>query len=138
MTAYATNTDIITIYGEQVLNAVASRDGSNRQSYEAVEAALDAASAEIDTYLGNRYTVPLVAPPPYIRQVCVDITVYRLALDVGPRTEEMRLRYKDAIEYLRAVAKGDIDLPLTGGSTGGGGNGSSAGTAARVIGSKRG
>lgn len=136
--AYATNNDIITIYGEQVLNAVASRDGSNRQSYEAVEAALDAASAEIDTYIGNRYTVPLVAPPPYIRQVCVDISVYRLALDVGPRTDEMRLRYKDAIEYLRAVSKGDIDLPVTGGTDPGGGTGNPAGTGARVIGAKRG
>jgi phage gp36-like protein len=136
--AYATNADIITIYGEQVLNAVASRDGSNRQSYEAVAAALDAASAEIDTYIGNRYTVPLTAPPPYIRQVCVDITVYRLALDVGPRTDEMRLRYKDAIEYLRDVSKGTIDLPVTGGTDPGGGTGNPAGTGARVIGAKRG
>lgn len=135
---YATNSDIIVIYGEAVLDAVASRDGSGRQNYESVDAALQSASDEIDTYIGSRYTVPLTAPPPYIRQCAVDIAVYRLALDIGPRTEEMRLRYMDAITYLKSVAKGDIDLPVVGGGDGGTGTGSGAGTGARVIGARRG
>jgi phage gp36-like protein len=134
---YASNADIIIIYGEAVLDTVASRDSSGRQSYEAVDAALQSASDEIDTYLGGRYTVPLETPPPYIRQICVDIAVYRLALDIGPRTEEMRLRYTDAINYLKSLAKGDLDLPVTGGE-GGGGSGTGAGTNARIIGSLRG
>jgi phage gp36-like protein len=138
MPAYATQADITIIYGEAVLDAVASRDGSGRKSYEAVEAALQAASDEIDTYLGVRYTVPLETPPPYIKMVCVDIAVYRLALDVGPRTEEMRLRYTDAISYLKSVADGKFELPDTGGGTDPGGGENSAGTGARVIGAKRG
>jgi phage gp36-like protein len=70
--------------------------------------------------------------------VCVDIAVYRLALDVGPRTEEMRLRYTDAISYLKSVADGKFELPDTGGGTDPGGGENSAGTGARVIGAKRG
>jgi phage gp36-like protein len=134
--AYATQAQIVTMYGQDLLDAVASRDGSGRGSPETIAAALDAASAEIDTYLSVRYTVPLVPAPPYIQQICVDIAVYRMALDIGPRTEEMRLRYADAIAYLKNVADGKFELPDTGGGeTPGGG---SAGTGARVIGAKRG
>lgn len=138
--AYATGSDIAILYGEAVLDVVASRDDSGRQSEDAVLAALESSSAEIDTYLGMRYVVPLETPPPYIKQVCVDITVYRLALDIGPRTEEMRLRYKDAIDYLKMVSKGEIDLPVTSGGSGGSTPGSSngVGTGARVLGSVRG
>jgi phage gp36-like protein len=137
MPSYATAADIVIIYGQDILDAVASRDGSGRGSPEAITAALDAATAEIDTYLGTRYTVPLNPVPPYIRQVCVDIAVYRLALDIGPRTEEMRIRYADAIAYLKNVAEGKFELPDTGGG-GGDPGGGAAGTGARVIGAKRG
>ena len=129
--AYATADNIVVLYGADVLDAVAARDNSGRQSPEAVTAALDAASAEIDTYLGTRYTVPLTTVPPYIRQICVDITVYRLALDVGPRTEEMRLRYQDAIEYLKSISAGSMDLPITDGGGGGGTGGQGAGSPGR-------
>ena len=136
--AYATTQDIVVIYGEEILNAVADRDRSGRSDEDAVQAALEAASAEIDTYLGSRYTVPLTSPPPYIRQIAVDITVYRLALDIAPRTEEMRLRYMDAITYLKAVAAGTIDLPTTTGDPGGSGTADTVGSGAKVIGALRG
>lgn len=135
--AYATSDDIVIIYGEEILNAVADRDRSGRRDEDAVTAALQAASDEIDTYLAARYDVPLVTPPPYIRQVCVDISVYRLALDIAPRTEEMRLRYMDAINYLKAVSEGKIDLPTTG-TPPGTGTGNTVGSSARVIGALRG
>jgi phage gp36-like protein len=135
--AYATQANIVTLYGQELLDAVASRDGSGRADPETVTAALDAATAEIDTYLGVRYTVPLDPVPPYIRQVCVDIAVYRMALDIGPRTEEMRVRYADAIAYLKNVAEGKFELPDTG-SGGEDPGGGSAGTGARVISAKRG
>lgn len=136
--AYATSSDIEMIYGPEILDAVADRDRSGRRNELAIQAALDSASAEIDTYIGNRYTTPLDSVPPYIRQVCVDITVYRLALDVAPRTEEMRLRYQDAIAYLKAVSEGKIDLPITEDPNDPVDGGNSVGVGAKVIGAKRG
>ena len=139
---YATAVDIETIYGRDVLNAVADRSGSGYQDESAIAAALQASEDEINAYLGGRYRVPLSPVPPYIRQMCVDITVYRLALDVIPRTEEMRLRYLDHINYLKAVAAGKIDLPGVGGSGGGdsgdGSGSNSAGTGAKILNSRRG
>jgi phage gp36-like protein len=136
--AYATEANIVTMYGQDLLDAVASRDGSGRANPDTVTSALEAATAEIDTYLGVRYTVPLDPVPPYIRQVCVDIAVYRMALDIGPRTEEMRVRYADAIAYLKNVAEGKFELPDTSGGGGEDPGGGNAGTGARVIGAKRG
>lgn len=137
--AYATASDIEIIYGSSILDAVSDRDGTGRRNTASIEAALDAASAEIDTYLGIRYTVPLASAPPYIRQICVDITVYRLALDIAPRTEEMRLRYVDAINYLKAIADGKINLPVVSDGSGEPGDGgSSVGVGASVFGARRG
>jgi len=130
MTTYATAIDIERIYGRYLLDAVADRDTSGIQDQDAIESALITATDEINAYIGSRYSVPLNPVPPYIRQMCVDIAVYRLALDVGPRTDEMRLRYDDHIKYLKDVAAGRVDLPGFvptdpgdgGGSSGGGPN----------------
>lgn len=136
--AYATIADIETIYGSALLDAVSDRDRTGTRNDLAITAALDAASAEIDTYIGTRYTTPLTQVPPYIRQICVDITVYRLALDVAPRTEEMRLRYVDAIAYLKAVSEGKIDLPITADPDAPVDGGNTVGIGAKVISALRG
>lgn len=136
--AYATSLDIETIYGSEILDAVSDRDRTGTRNELAIQAALDAASAEIDTYIGNRYTTPLQSVPPYIRQICVDITVYRLALDIAPRTEEMRLRYMDAIAYLRSVSEGKIDLPVTEDPNAPPDTGDTVGVGAKVISAMRG
>src|SRR5690606_11273033 len=97
---YATAVDIEKIYGREILDAVADRSRTGQQDDDAVAAALQVSEDEINSYLGGRYSVPLEPVPPYIRQMCVDFTVYRLALDIAPRSEEMRLRYLDHISYL--------------------------------------
>ena len=84
--------------------------------------ALTDASAEIDTYLGQRYVLPLVATqstndnvvteyhPALIRLAC-DIAVYRLqTLRPMDDIKDARQRYEDAIKLLNQMVKGDVLL----------------------------
>lgn len=107
--AYATQSDIETLYGADAL-VVADRDGDGEADAAAVARALDAASAEIDTYLAVRYPLPLPGVPAMLRQWCVDIAVYRLALAADVRSDEHRTRYEDALAALKRVADGKAAL----------------------------
>lgn len=109
--AYATQADIEAIYSPDALY-VADRDGDGVADAAAVTRALDAASAEIDSYLGVRHTLPLSETPAVLIQPCVDIALYRLALSRSVLTEEHRTRFEDAIVFLTRVANGKAALNL--------------------------
>lgn len=117
--AYATEADIVELYGADALY-VADHDGDGASDTAAVERALSSASDEIDSHLAVRYTVPLEDTPSVVRQWCVDIALYRLALSHTVLTEEHRTRYEDALKALKNVADGKQRLvfPADGGSTG--------------------
>lgn len=115
--AYATQDDIVTLYSEDALY-VADRDGDGVADSAAVLRALTSASGEIDSYLGVRYRLPLDFGtgdmPELLRQFCVDIAVYRLALSRDVLSEEHRRRYEDTIKHLDKIAKGTASLNLPG------------------------
>lgn len=112
--SYAVKDDIEQIHGTDMLERVADRDGDGELDTDAVDLALESASSEIDSYISVRYTTPLAAPPPIIKQYCVDIALYRLASSSTRVTEEMRQRYEDAIDWLKAVSKGDAAIDVGG------------------------
>ncbi len=131
---YATQDDIAALYGQELLAIVGDRAGDGTIDAEAVTAALEMATSEIDTYLAARYNVPLASVPPYIKQICIDIAVYRLAHSDAPRTEEMRRRYEDAIRFLTAFAKGTVEVPgIDDGGEDDGSDGETVGGGAKVI-----
>ncbi len=111
--AYALRDDIITLYSEDALY-VADRDGDGVVDAGAVARALTSASGEIDSYLGVRYSLPLEVAPELLRQFCVDIAIYRLALSCDVLSEEHRRRYEDTIKHLDKIAKGTASLNLPG------------------------
>lgn len=75
-----------------------------------VDNAIDAASVEIDGYLGGRYTLPLDTVPNILNKLCVDIAIYNLySLGDGP-PENREQRYNNAIVFLKAVSEGKISL----------------------------
>ena len=110
--AYATLDDITDIYGDRALY-VADHDGTGIVNTAAVDRALTSASDEIDTYLGTRYTLPLAEVPGFLRQLCVDIALYRLALSADVLSEEHRRRYEDARSALQRLADGRAALVFT-------------------------
>lgn len=108
---YATDADIVDLYGPDAL-VVADRDGDGMAESPAVARALSSATDEIDSYLGVRYAVPLAHVPGVVRQACVDIALYRLALSADVLSDEHRRRYEDALAHLRRIAKGEATLVL--------------------------
>lgn len=75
------------------------------------------ADAEIDGYLAKRYPVPMNPVPKVIRKFSKDITVYnlysRVGIDENEREKNYLTRYKAAINFLKLVADGKIDLGVS-------------------------
>jgi phage gp36-like protein len=108
---YATKEDITALYGDDELLRVAEDEENPGTLDEAgVTAGLDNASAEIDSYVGVKYPLPLAASTPTLQRLCVDIALYRLALKAGPRTDEHRTRYEDAVSLLTKIAAGKATI----------------------------
>ena len=68
------------------------------------------ASAEIDGYLGARYSLPLGTAPAILTNLCVDLAVFNMyARRQGP-PEHWQKRYDNAIKFLVKVSEGKISL----------------------------
>ncbi|WP_158780711.1 gp436 family protein [Pantoea sp. BAV 3049] len=80
---------------------------------------LNSASNRIDAWIGARYTLPLRDIPDALRDYCCDIARYLLTGTERTCTEEIRLRYEDAMSWLKQVANGKVSIgsnPENGGS----------------------
>jgi len=62
--------------------------------------ALEDASAEMDTYLASRYSVPVKTHARFLAGLCCDIARYRLSGSETAETNPIRIRYRDAIRFL--------------------------------------
>lgn len=109
---YATLEDIVAIYGHHAL-VVADHDRDGQPDTAAVARAMEAATGEIDTYLAARYALPLHETPTFLKQLAVDIAVYRLALAADVATTEHRTRYEDALSHLKKIGEGKAALAFT-------------------------
>lgn len=109
--AYATQKDIEQQYSEEAVLLVAEDpDNIGQVDTDKVNENLRSADGVIDGYLASRYDVPLVVVPDNLREMSVDIAMYRMSTD-GTLTEDKRRRYEDAIASLRDVARGRASLP---------------------------
>lgn len=109
---YASAQDISDRYGADKLLLLADRNADDAADTEVVDQALRDASAEIDTYLAAKYSMPLPSVPDALVRLCVDIAVYRLGVSADLATEEMRQRYEDAVALLGRISKGTASLGL--------------------------
>lgn len=118
--AYATQQDIADLYGEELLYVVADRDRNQVLDTVAIERALVLATGEINSKLANRHPVPFAEPSADIQRICIDLAVYRLALEADALTIEIKDRRKQAREDLLLMAQGEIgtgvELPPGSGS----------------------
>lgn len=110
---YATQQDIIDRYSQEALLIIADRDDDQVIDSAVVDQALADATAEIDTYLAAKYSLPLAVVPDVLIRLSVDIVMYRLAADADMATEERRQRYEDAINLLDRIAKGTASLGMS-------------------------
>lgn len=103
---YATQQDMIDLYGSNAVIIAADRDGNGVADTTAVSKALSHASELMDSYLGRQYDLPITRESEELVSCCVDIAMYKLANEATVLTEEKRARYKDSLDWLKDIAKG--------------------------------
>ena len=109
--AYCTQDDLLAAYGEEeLLKAQPLGDPAVEPPVidgAAVAAAIQAAADEIDSYVLQRYRLPLAgAAAARLKRRCVDIAMYYLAPSPAAANSTRRLRYEDAVQWLKGVAAG--------------------------------
>lgn len=89
------------IGGEEVVSAV-------------WEEAREEADSQIDTYLGERYVVPLAEVPPAIRRLSIILTRYNLygRRYPGDVPKAVEKTYDNAVKVLEGMARGKPSLGL--------------------------
>lgn len=111
--AYASREDLVARIGEELLVEISDLDRTGEADESRITAALEDASAEIDAYAQARYVVPFASVPAMIRQVCVDLALYRMFAARGYDAQQDKAipeRHKNAIAFLDRLSKGQVTI----------------------------
>jgi phage gp36-like protein len=107
---YASRSDMVRLYTEQVLILLTDQTGSGVVNETSLSGALASADAEINSYLAGRYAIPLATVPVGLNdKACV---IARYLLDGQNDNDVVRNRYKDVISWLRDVQAGRANLGI--------------------------
>lgn len=124
MPVYSTKAKLILIYGLSETTVASDHDATGSSDDDAITAALQSASREIEGYAEPYGVVPAGAAtalatagtfPAWWEDACNDIAFYRLSLSAGPMTKEKAARYKHWTDRLDAVYPSileDGDIPI--------------------------
>jgi phage gp36-like protein len=110
---YATQEDMINLFGEAEIIQLTNLDNPNLETIDPVrlDQALDYASREVDSYLQvAQYQLPLISVPLVLRNKVADIARYHL--DSYQAREDVRQRYEDAVKWLQLLASGKVGLGI--------------------------
>jgi phage gp36-like protein len=116
--SYANHADVEERLGTATCVELTDDTGSGVADEDKVAEAVRAAEAEIDSYLGRRYAVPLdVAEEPelanLLKRLTVDLAEYRLRGRRPPIADDVR-RTRDAVlQWLQRAGGGEVVLPVT-------------------------
>jgi len=116
--AYITHADIEMRLGAETCIQLADDDGDGVADPAVVDEARLAAEGEVNSYLAVRYRVPIdtAASPELaglLRSVTLDLVECRLRARRPPVPEEARRCQDMALDWLRRVAEGTVELPAT-------------------------
>lgn len=97
----------------QQLVQLTTEAGAIQPNASVVDAALEKASAVVDSYCGQRYTLPLNQSN-LAKELTADIAVYRLYQRRGQVKEgsAQALAYRDAIAMLKDISNGKASLDV--------------------------
>ena len=70
--------------------------------------AISKAGAEIDSYLGVKYVVPLATPPAQVKALAVDLAIYHLYTRRSVVPPVRQQKYEAAVAFLKGVAAGQL------------------------------
>lgn len=102
--AYATQADLERLFGIDEINQLSDRDNDTINDFGVIDGALDDATSEINSYIANKYAVPLSSVSDYMKKVCSDIARFHLHKDAA--TQEVVYRYERAINWLKDLSAG--------------------------------
>ena len=111
MSLYASLDDLKTARGEDVLFVLAPGADRKGLNTSAVQAGLERATREADSYLSVRYRLPLARIDAVLSGVVMDMALYHVAGDANRMTEVIATRYKAAVKWLEQVSAGRATLP---------------------------
>lgn len=104
--AYCTQSDLITMIPIKELAELTADSGDTPDS-QVVDEAIHRADAEIDAYLGMRYTLPLTPLPDQVKGLSIDMALYHLYSRRSVVPTVRRQKYEAAISFLKLVAEGE-------------------------------
>ena len=108
--AYAVKADLAERLTDELLIQLTDFENAGVVVDSRITAALDDASAKINSYAGGRYTVPLAASD-QVKNLCLDLAVWRLyTTRLRPLPESLIDQYKEAMKFLLAVSNGMATL----------------------------
>lgn len=108
--AYAVAADLITRFGEAEIIQLTDRNFTQVINLTVLDKGIADASAIIDGYLRNAYSLPLASIPAELNRVCADLTRYLLMDDRA--TDQVKMRRDDAMSWLKDLSAGRASLGM--------------------------
>lgn len=108
--AYATLTDLKKTLSEAQLIQLTDDAGLGLVDQPTIDKAIADADAEIDSYLGGRYTVPLSPVPALVNRLSADLAIYHLYSRRMSVPEQREKRYEASVDLLKMLSKGTATL----------------------------
>jgi phage gp36-like protein len=114
--AYATNSDVQQRIGAALYVQLTDDAGSGSADEDVVTEARAYAEAEVNSYLGRRFAVPVDVSEhaelaALLRSLTLDLAEYRLHARRAPVPADIVLKRAAAVHWLEAAARGDVVLP---------------------------
>lgn len=104
--AYCTESDLLSLIPKKEL-AELTTDSGDLPDSQVVAEAIDRADAEIDAYLGSRYTLPLTPVPDQVKGLSMDMALYHLYSRRSLAPPVRRQKYEAGLNFLKQIAAGE-------------------------------
>jgi phage gp36-like protein len=105
--AYCSEDDLFKMIPQSELGELTAESGEVPDSLIIMDA-ISKAGAEIDSYLGVRYVVPLGATPAQVKALAVDLAIYHLYSRRSVVPPVRQQKYDAAVAFLKQAAAGQV------------------------------
>lgn len=111
---YCSEDDLLKMVPQAELAELTTESGEAPDS-RVINEAISQADAEIDSYLGVRYVVPLSSPPARVKALSIDLAIYHLYSRRSVIPPVRQQKYEAAVAFLQQVGAGQAVLVDSGG-----------------------
>ena len=105
--AYCSEDDLLKMIPQADLADLTVESGEVPDSLIIIDA-ISKAGAEIDSYLGVKYVVPLATPPDRVKALAVDLAIYHLYSRRSIVPPVWQQRHDAAVAFLKQVVAGQM------------------------------